>query len=166
MGCWGMGMTQSDEFCEIYNRFMEEYDKGEEICEIKKAILSEYLEQFEEKDGVLHDVYFAIAKAEWMCGALSEEMLARVKEIVEKGENLVFYKELGASDIFNETVMLGLRKVDGVDLSLLDPVLLREVRGDIARHCRLGNLVMEGDKIRIPHEHLFVSDGIIRDLFV
>lgn len=98
MGCWGMGMTQSDEFCEIYNRFMEQYDKGEEVCEIKKAILSEYLEQFDEKDGVLHDVYFAIAKAEWMCGVLSEEMLARVKEIVEKGENLVFYKELGASD--------------------------------------------------------------------
>ena len=76
------------------------------------------------------------------------------------------YEELGARDIFNEAVMLGLRKVDGVDLSLLDPVLLREIKGDIARHCRLGNLVMEGDKIRIPHEHLFVSDGIIRDLFV
>lgn len=76
------------------------------------------------------------------------------------------YEELGARDIFNETVMLGLRRVDGVDLNLLDPVLLKEVKGDIARHCRLGNLVMEGNKIRIPYEHLFVSDGIIRDLFV
>ena len=76
------------------------------------------------------------------------------------------YEELGARDIFNETVMLGLRKVDGVDLGLLNPVLLREIKGDIVRHCRLGNLIMDGDKIRIPHEHLFVSDGIIRDLFV
>ncbi len=76
------------------------------------------------------------------------------------------YEELGARDIFNETVMLGLRRVEGIDLELLDPVLLREVKGDIARHCRMGNLVMAGSKIRIPYEHLFVSDGIIRDLFV
>lgn len=76
------------------------------------------------------------------------------------------YEKLGARDIFNETVMLGLRRVEGVDLELLDPVLLREVKGDIACHCRMGNLVMEGSKIRIPYEHLFVSDGIIRDLFV
>ena len=64
MGCWGMGMTQSDEFCEIYSRFMEEYDRGEDPIAIKKEILSEYLAQFDEEDGVLHDVYFAIAKAE------------------------------------------------------------------------------------------------------
>ena len=98
MGCWGMGMTQSDEFCEIYSRFMEEYDRGEDPIAIKKEILSEYLAQFDEEDGVLHDVYFAIAKAEWMCGALSEEILSRVKEIIETGENLVFYKDLGASE--------------------------------------------------------------------
>ncbi len=76
------------------------------------------------------------------------------------------YEELGARDIFNETVMLGLRRVEGVDLGLLDPVLQKEVKGNIARHCRLGNLIMDGSKIRIPYEHLFVSDGIIRDLFV
>ncbi len=98
MGCWGMGLTQSDEFCEIYSRFMEEYDRGEDPTAIKKEILSEYLAQFDEEDGVLHDVYFAIAKAEWMCGALSEEILSRVKEIIETGENLVFYKDLGASE--------------------------------------------------------------------
>lgn len=26
MGCWGMGLTQSDEFCNVYDQFMEEYD--------------------------------------------------------------------------------------------------------------------------------------------
>ena len=24
MGCWGMGMTQSDQFMEVYEAFMEE----------------------------------------------------------------------------------------------------------------------------------------------
>ena len=62
--------------------------------------------------------------------------------------------------------MLGLRTVAGVDTSTLNETFLREIKGDIAHHCRLGNLVKDGDKIRIPSDKLFVSDGIIRDLFV
>ena len=42
MGCWGMGITQSDEYCEIYERFMEEYDEGKPLSDIKKDILDEY----------------------------------------------------------------------------------------------------------------------------
>ncbi|MBQ2132874.1 MAG: hypothetical protein II202_02175, partial [Bacteroidales bacterium] len=76
------------------------------------------------------------------------------------------YEELSATDIFNESIMLGLRTVPGVDLSLLDSSLVREIRAEIGRHSRLGNLIVEGDKIRIPCEKLFVSDGIIRDMFV
>ena len=68
--------------------------------------------------------------------------------------------------MFNESIMLVLRRVDGVDISTLNPALLADVMGEIDRHVRLGNLVMEGDKIRIPSEKLFVSDGIIMDLFI
>ena len=28
MGCWGMGLTQSDDYCEVYEDFMERYDEG------------------------------------------------------------------------------------------------------------------------------------------
>jgi oxygen-independent coproporphyrinogen-3 oxidase len=76
------------------------------------------------------------------------------------------YEELTAEDVFNESIMLGLRTVEGVLLSSLDQSLLLEVKGEILRHCRLGNLVKDGDKIRIPSEKLFVSDGIIKDLFI
>ena len=96
MGCWGMGMAQSDEFCEIYERFMEEYDAGKAAAEITATILSEYREEFGDEDPVLHDVYFALAKAEWMCCAQSEAVLSRVKEIIASGANVEFYRELGA----------------------------------------------------------------------
>ena len=76
------------------------------------------------------------------------------------------HEDLSAEDVFNESIMLGLRTVSGVSLSSLDQSLLAEVRGEILRHCRLGNLVKDGDKIRIPSEKLFVSDGIIKDLFI
>lgn len=96
MGCWGMGMTQSDEFCEIYERFMESYDEGGAVAEITALILAEYREEFGDEDPVLHDVYFALAKAEWMCCAQSEEILTRVREIIASGQNIDFYRELGA----------------------------------------------------------------------
>ena len=85
-----------------------------------------------------------------------------------KGALLEFggYEVLSAEDVFNESIMLGLRTVAGVSLSSLDQSFLSEVKGEIMRHCRLGNLLKDGDKIRIPSEKLFVSDGIIKDLFI
>ena len=97
MGVWGMGLAQSDEFCEVYERFMEAYDEGEAVPEIEKAILDSYHAEFDDADGVMHNVYFALAKAEWMCCAPSERILRRVQEIIESGADLGFYRELGAS---------------------------------------------------------------------
>lgn len=95
MGCWGMGVAQSDEFCEVYERFMESYDEGEPVREITQEILEEYRKEFADSDGVMHDVYFALAKAEWMCGEQSVDILSRVNEIIGSGANLDFYSELG-----------------------------------------------------------------------
>lgn len=96
MGVWGMGITQSDEYCEIYERFIEEYDEGKPVKAITEDILEEYLGEFEPEDGVLHDVYFALAKAQWMCGGVSEKIMEKVSEIIESGANLAFYEELGS----------------------------------------------------------------------
>lgn len=76
---------------------------------------------------------------------------------------------LGSKEIFNETIMLRLRTCDGLNLNLLnetDSRLYEKFRIEMGRHLKMGNLVMEGDKIKIPSEKLFISDGIIRDLFI
>lgn len=93
-----MGINQSDEYCSVYERFMEEYDKGKPVREITKDILDEYLEEFSEDDGVLHDVFFALGKAEWMCGGISDTILQRITRIIENGENLSFLRELEATE--------------------------------------------------------------------
>ena len=98
MGCWGMGITQCDEYCEIYERFMTEYDEGKPLNEIKQDILDEYFELFDENDGIMHDVYFAIGKAEWMCGGISDEMLDKITQIINSGANVAFYRELEATE--------------------------------------------------------------------
>lgn len=98
MGCWGLGIAQSDEFCECYDDFMDEYDNGKAVSEITAAILAEYRDEFDDDDGVMHDIYFALAKAEWMCCEQSEFILNRVKEIIESGANIEFFRELEATE--------------------------------------------------------------------
>ena len=100
MGVWGAGLTQSDEYCEVYDSFMEKYDAGESVDTITDEILDGYLSEFDADDGILHDVYFALAKSQWMCGALSDTIMATVKEIIQKGKNLAFLEELDADDRF------------------------------------------------------------------
>lgn len=98
MGCWGMGITQSDEYCEVYESFMEEYDNGRDVADISGDMLNKYFEEFDENDGILHDVYFALGKAEWMCGGISEPILKRICEIVKGEENITFLRELDATE--------------------------------------------------------------------
>lgn len=100
MGVWGAGLTQSDEYCEVYDAFMGKYDAGESVDAITDEILSGYLSEFDAEDGILHDVYFALAKCHWMCGFRSDGIMDTVKDIIQSGKNLEFLKELEADDKF------------------------------------------------------------------
>ena len=48
MGCWGMGISECDEYLEVYDNFMEEYDNGVECSAITAAILSKYHAEFDD----------------------------------------------------------------------------------------------------------------------
>ena len=100
-------------------------------------------------------------------------------ESIDKDENLSGSKRvssieagvaeeelLTAMDIFNESIMLGLRQVKGVDLDQLDKCFLAEVMPYVKAEIKLGNLIKEGSVIRIPSDKLFISDSIIRELFL
>lgn len=98
MAMWGYGITESDDFGEVYDRFMEQYDEGFDVSDITGVILDEYLADFDEDDGILHDVYFAIAKAQRQCGGIDPEILKKVTDIIESGANIDFLRELEADE--------------------------------------------------------------------
>ena len=68
---------------------------------------------------------------------------------------------LSAEDALIETIMLSLRTDKGVDADLLHGNCSEE---DIGRLVKNGALVRVGDRYRIPEDHFFVSDEIIREL--
>lgn len=78
-------------------------------------------------------------------------------------------EELSETDLFNEHLMLSLRRVSGLSLNSINHYserLINEFQLKLDRAISKGLLIKDGDKIVIPPENLFVSDGIIGDLFV
>jgi oxygen-independent coproporphyrinogen-3 oxidase len=78
-------------------------------------------------------------------------------------------EKLGPDEIIREALMLGLRTVDGMNLAETErragrkPEIGRE--REIERAIERGNLVQEGNQLRVPVERWLKLDGIVRDLF-
>ena len=78
-------------------------------------------------------------------------------------------EELGPDEIIREALMLGLRTADGMNLLQTarragrDPKAGRE--RELIRAIERGNLLQEGDWLRVPVERWLKLDGIVRDLF-
>ena len=68
---------------------------------------------------------------------------------------------LSAEDTLVETIMLALRTDKGIPADFLHGNCSKEDIGSLVRN---GALVVEGDRYRIPEDHFFVSDEIIREL--
>ncbi len=80
-----------------------------------------------------------------------------------------FEEDLDAQAIVRERLMLGLRTREGVSLGELaartgcDPLVGRERA--VTRAQALGNVVIEGDALRVPHERWLHLDAIVAALF-
>jgi len=84
--------------------------------------------------------------------------------ICQKRENLT------AIDRFNEYIMLSLRKIEGIDIQYLNEETSFDIPESffktLSKNLKEGNLIEEGGQIKIPPRKLFLSDGIIRELFI
>jgi len=78
-------------------------------------------------------------------------------------------EELGPKEIIREALMLGLRTIDGVNLSETETRAGQELQAgrerEIERAIETGNLEQVGDWLRVPQDRWLKLDGIVRDLF-
>lgn len=97
MGTWGTAIKDNDAFADVYDEFFDLYNKGEEPETISKKIIEgnwEILEIEEEK----HNLWFALALAQWETKSLDTKVLSTVEEIVTSGADLKIWLELGANE--------------------------------------------------------------------
>lgn len=87
---------------------------------------------------------------------------------VLKGERLYKAELLSPKDCFNEFIMLSLRTTEGMNKRNLEgfsQFVTSEFTATLNSFLGQGVLIEESDQIKIPSEKLFLSDGIIRELF-
>lgn len=96
MGNWGTSIKDSDVFSDIYNDFFKRYNDGANPKSISKIVLernSDMLQIDKEK----HDLWFALALAQWETKSLESDVLSKVEKIIKSGADLKLWKELNAT---------------------------------------------------------------------
>ena len=97
MGAWGTGISSNDTYADVYDRFFDLYNDGLSVSEASSKLIRENQETI----GISEDApnfWYALAKAQWECKELAQEVLARVEHYIQTGEDLKIWKELGATE--------------------------------------------------------------------
>ncbi|MFD2035183.1 hypothetical protein ACFSKL_10295 [Belliella marina] len=95
MGSWGTGISSNDIFEDIKDEFFELYNDGYEPNEIAQKLIDsnqEIVNDYEEAN----NFWFALALCQWECKLLEPRILMRVTQIIESGNDIKLWKELGA----------------------------------------------------------------------
>lgn len=98
MAFWGIELAESDEFCTPYDDFVDLFEIGEEPANIGAILLERYRNRYGSDEGIPSNVIFALAKAQWMFCAQSQEILDRVHEMIKNGTDIEYYRSLGFSE--------------------------------------------------------------------
>jgi hypothetical protein len=96
MGTWGVAILSDDFAADVYGEYMERYDDGEEHAVIREYLERDNAEALDDEDE-RPVFYYALAKAQWECGALETNVLQRVRDQIASGDGLECWEEDGAS---------------------------------------------------------------------
>ena len=104
MGTWGTAIKSNDTSADIYAYFFDSYNDGKEPTEIKNKLISD-------NPNGTNDFWFTLALALWETKSLSNDILEKIREIIESESDLKVWKELDASesDIKKRKIVLEIR---------------------------------------------------------
>lgn len=97
MGTWDFSIKGNDTFFDVYEAFFSRYNNGEDPKEVSALILNEFadvLNDYEDK----YNSLFAIALAQWETKVLTDDIYEKVKSVIEKGDDIRLWEELGADE--------------------------------------------------------------------
>ncbi|RAJ02226.1 hypothetical protein LX64_03235 [Chitinophaga skermanii] len=97
MGTWSTEIHGNDTFQDIYQSFHDYVNEGKQPVDITKMLFIEYADVFEDMDD-RNNALFGLALAQWETGSLQDTVLHDVKEIIESGNDLVVWMNLGADE--------------------------------------------------------------------
>lgn len=96
MGDWGTAISSNDTYADIHGAFFDLYNAGFEIDEISKRLVVDNEEIINDTDDC-NNFWFALAKAQWECKRLDEQLFDKVKKIIESETDLEVWRQLDAT---------------------------------------------------------------------
>lgn len=97
MGTWGTGINSNDTSSDIYADFFELYNEGISVKDISEKLIGKNKETIDNPDDA-NNFWFTLALCQWECKELENQLLEKVKNIIESKNDLIIWKELDASD--------------------------------------------------------------------
>lgn len=98
MGTWGTGILEDDLARDVYDRYTDARGSGRSDEEALREVLSEFRNDEQDPDeGPI--VWLAIAHAQWDLDRVSDDVAARVRDIVANGLGLARWQEAGAGPL-------------------------------------------------------------------
>ena len=97
MGTWNNKIDGNDTFQDIYQNFFDLYNQGQNPVDVSKQIQGDFAEMFNDYDD-RNNSLFGLALAQWETKSLDPTIFKQVKEIIETGNDLEVWKELGANE--------------------------------------------------------------------
>lgn len=98
MGTWGTDISSNDTYEDIHSEFFVQYNNGKDPSEITKILIRENQNIILDSEEC-NNFWFALAKAQWQCKSLDQEIFEKVKSIIDSGLELEQWKKLDASEI-------------------------------------------------------------------
>jgi hypothetical protein len=97
MGTWNTAINGNDTFLDIYQHFFDLYNQGQGPESISSQILQDFGEMFDDHEDRFNSL-FGLALAQWETKSLDAEIFEQVKGIIERGDDLILWQELGADE--------------------------------------------------------------------
>ncbi|MGA9452935.1 MAG: hypothetical protein WBW41_16515 [Verrucomicrobiia bacterium] len=98
MGTWCTSILGDDFASDMYGEFIDAYHDGKELKTIRHELESKNKSEINDPDeGPIF--WLAVAKAQWDCGSLDSDVLAKVGEIVNQELGLDRWREGAARDL-------------------------------------------------------------------
>jgi hypothetical protein len=106
MGAWGTGVLSDDTVRDVYDSYLDLFNRGNPPELIRQKLLEDFEESMgDSTDGPL--IWLGIAKAQWDCDQLEPLVLQRVREIVSEGLGLDLWAEQGERLLQRRRTILG-----------------------------------------------------------
>lgn len=97
MGAWGTAISSNDTYADIYGIFFDLYNDGLSVEEISKKLIADNQDTINDPDDA-NNFWFALAKAQWECKQLDNNIFEKVKHIIETDADIEVWRHLNADE--------------------------------------------------------------------